>query len=171
LRNSRYRPIGTSLDALNNQGEEFAIDPPAREENAEEVREAQETFWDLVSQLQNIQSRVLLKLQGIMMGATHRLAELKEGERQWRPDRARHPNSCTAGEVSAALKTRLVQDPRLAAPNNFLGNEFRLTTNKPQDLMAQWVARANRDMRLRFWPRGDLPKINSPVSVSAESGR
>jgi hypothetical protein len=45
----------------------------------------------------------------------------------------------------------------LAAPNAWLGKDFQLTASKPQDLIAQWFAKAKSEFEEMFKDdRGDL---------------
>ena len=139
-------PLGRSKD-----GEGYTIDPPDDEDTTVVEAETAEAFWSRVSKLDSTRSRVLLKFLGIIEGTTHARAKLTEEERRWRPDPALHPNSRNAGEVAGALVQHLVdQNRNLAAPNQWLGQEFQLTTKKPQDLMAKWVERARRDFAETF---------------------
>jgi hypothetical protein len=115
--------------------------------------ERADIFWSRVANLGHIRSRVLIKFLGIIEGTTHQGAKLTEDERRWQPDPSLHPNSRTTGEVADALKRHLFDHRNLAAPNQWLGQEFRLTARKPQDLMAKWVERARRDFAETF--KGD----------------
>jgi len=145
-----HKSLGRSTSITNDEGGEGTIDLPARPDTTVEVHATADKFWECISKLENIRSRVLLKLLGIIEGTTHDQAKLNETEGQWRPDPALHPNSRAAGEVAVALKLQLLKDRNLAAPNDWLGREFQLETKKPQDLMAQWVSRARREFADTF---------------------
>ena len=135
----KQKPTGISLNQPNSEGEESTIDPAAPEDDRVDVAETVNKFWNCVSRLKNIRSRVLIKFLGILEGATHERAKLTKEEEEWRPAPNLHPNSIKAREVAIALKEELSKNQNLAAPNEWLGEKFKLTARKPQDVMASWV--------------------------------
>ena len=143
-------PPGISLNQANGEGEESKIDPAAPKDDQIDEWERANEFWSRVSRLKNIRARVLIKFLGILEGATHERAKLTKEEEEWRPDPKLHPNSIKASEVAIALKEELSKNQNLAAPNEWLGEKFKLTAKKPQDVIASWVYRAKGEFAETF---------------------